>query len=532
MARRAASKRRVPGRTGGGVAPALRRGIVSALVLAGLLVCAAPAGAQDRALLIGLDRYADRKLGHTGGDSAANDVAAVKALLVDKLAFEESAIKVLRDGAATRTGILAAIHTWLGPQPGSGGDRTYLYFAGLGFFEPDQGQDESDGLDETLVPFDAQVEGHGETAEVTGMIADEEFTAALGKLEGRHITVVLDTGHSGLVTRARSIAGKRIEDVRAPDLRPALRSMAYDPSAARQKAEGGFVETVSAGRSLAVWSAVSFSQAARVEGEGAQARGLFTRLYVEGIAEGAADANGNGIITALELLRHVRAGSAAYCAEPETPCEMGLTPRLDPPPAFRRTVLVDPLKENTADGGPLSFERLFDFLVEDDGAGLEIEQLPPPPLRVGMENIRFEVTSRKGGKLVLLNLTGEGALFQLFPNRFSGSGGGGHSGRLAPGVPRTIPGEDDGLKLAATVPVKGRIVALVGPGEADLPKSIGARPVDAVTGGESTTVYLPDLSAALGQPVHAGDPDRNTAPAGWSVETQSYEILPETARGN
>lgn len=513
------------------MAPAMRRGIVSAFVLAGLLACAAPAGAQDRALLIGLDRYADQKLGHAGGESAANDVAAVKELLVDTLAFEESAIKVLRDDAATRTGILAAIHTWLGPQSGSGGDRAYLYFAGLGFFEPDQGQDESDGLDETLVPFDAQVKGHGESAEVTGMITDDEFSGALGKLEGRHITVVLDTGHSGLVTRARSIAGKRIGGVRAPDLRPALRSMVYDPAAARQKAEGGFVETVSAGRSLAVWSAVSPSQAARVEGEGADARGVFTRLYVAGIAEGAADANGNGIITALELLRHVRAGSAAFCARTDA-CEMGLTPRLDPPPAFRQTVLVDPSKENTVDGGTLSFERLFDFLVEDDGAGLAVEQQPPPPLRVGMEDIRFEVTSRKGGTLVLLNLTDEGALFQLFPNRFSGAGGAGDSGRLAPGVPRTVPGEEDGLRFAATVPVKGRIVALVGPVETDLPKAIGARPVDAISGGESTTVYLPGLSAALGQAVHAGDPDRNTVPAEWSVETLRYEILPRKARGN
>ena len=48
-----------------------------------------------------------------------------------------------------------------------------------------------------------------------------------------------------------------------------------------------------------------------------------------------------------------------------------------------------------------------------------LEQIPPSPVPLGTKNIRFRVTSPRDGYLVLLSVSNEGEVVQLFPNALS-----------------------------------------------------------------------------------------------------------------
>ena len=91
----------------------------------------APANAENRALLIGIDDYASDALDLPG--AGARDVEAMTGLATTRFGIEAGGIKTLVDGAATRRAILDEIQSWLvgGTSPG---DTAFLYFAGHGYF--------------------------------------------------------------------------------------------------------------------------------------------------------------------------------------------------------------------------------------------------------------------------------------------------------------------------------------------------------------------------------------------------------------
>jgi hypothetical protein len=206
------------------------------VALAGL---AATPALADRALVIGIDRYADQKFG-AAGTSSANDVAAIGALLTGALGYGASDVKLLTDEGATRDAILAAFQSWL-IDGTKAGERAFFYFSGQGYFEKDTNGDEADGLDETLVPFDARV-GDGDPPDVAGMFSDDELAALIGKLDGRKVTVVVDAGHSGLVSRD-AVTAAADGSVRAAALGSKTRSIVVEPAAKAQKAEGAPLDT-------------------------------------------------------------------------------------------------------------------------------------------------------------------------------------------------------------------------------------------------------------------------------------------------
>src|SRR5688572_6458856 len=76
-----------------------------------LLVLGLPAAAlaqgRKHALLVGVGRYAHMPKASLEGP--ANDVAALKALLVGQWGFEAKDVRVLLDEAASRAAILAAV---------------------------------------------------------------------------------------------------------------------------------------------------------------------------------------------------------------------------------------------------------------------------------------------------------------------------------------------------------------------------------------------------------------------------------------
>ncbi|MFQ5626664.1 MAG: caspase family protein, partial [Methyloligellaceae bacterium] len=220
------------------------------------IVFVADAKAQNRALIISLDSYADPRLAGSPSGLAENDAASIRKLLVEKLGYKPEQIKTLSNKQATKAAILSTISKWLGPESPDDAEpaklkgvdesgamdskktakkkrrtkrkkrkprhktfRSYLYFSGLGTVQTDTDGDEKDGLDETLIPFDATLAEVGGEDRISGMITDDELSEAVGKFVGRHTTLVFDTSHTGPPTRSQNPEdGKEISNLRSPGL--------------------------------------------------------------------------------------------------------------------------------------------------------------------------------------------------------------------------------------------------------------------------------------------------------------------------
>ena len=155
------------------------------------------AQAEDRALLVGVGRYAqlDERLSGVSLDiRMMTEFARI-------LGFASSAIKVLEHENATTRQVVAAVENWLiegvGPE-----DRVLFYFSGHGSQIPDDNADENDAVDEVLLMYDAAIEQQGRNQTLTGVLVDDDFNAMLARMSSRNIFVILDACHSGSATRS------------------------------------------------------------------------------------------------------------------------------------------------------------------------------------------------------------------------------------------------------------------------------------------------------------------------------------------
>jgi hypothetical protein len=127
-------------------------------------------------------------------DGAVNDAELMNQILKDRFGFSSSDICFLKNEQATRDQILHTFQTHL-IEAASPGDVSLFYYAGHGSQVQNLASDESDQLDETLVPSDA--------ASGARDIRDKEmvrlYRAALKK--NILLTVVLDSCHSGGMSR-------------------------------------------------------------------------------------------------------------------------------------------------------------------------------------------------------------------------------------------------------------------------------------------------------------------------------------------
>lgn len=512
------------------------RHVLLALVLAAAL--APSVRAEDRALLIGIDAYAEPALAKGLGKSAAADLQKMRKTLLDTYGYGEAQLRILKDKDATKSAILGSIKDWLG---GAGkGERAFLYFAGHGHFLTDKSGDEKDGLDEAIVPFDAKLRNG---TDPDNLISDDAFTDALAALDGRQVVVVLDASFSGRVTRGKTSA---VGAARTPELGGATRSIVVEPRVVAQKAEEGFVEKPLKSGSLAVWSAASASQAALIEEEGGEAGGLFTRLFVEAVGEGKADRNGNGAISNAEVLGYIADGSKAFCEANKTRCEMGLAPRLDPPEALGLDAIgksetagsgtAKPERVSTKSedkksgagkpGDKLTLDRVTDFLAKGNPDKVRLAQHPSSPVHVGQKDVRFEVLSPHEGFLILLDLSDEGELIQLYPNQFSRKHESQAAGMVRAGSSLTVPDAYYGLKFNATKPNSGHVIAIVTRDKVEFGDEVKTRRIEVIPRQEAVQTFLPGLAKSLNKPLNSAEADKNTGFAHWSVATLRYEILP------
>lgn len=496
-------------------------------IAAGLLALLLPLGAAeaaDRALLIGLDRHADQRLDARKGTPAANDLAAMRLLLSTRLGFAVPDIRSLADEEATGDAIRAAMREWLvdGTTPG---DRAFLYFAGNGYFTPDESGDEADGLDEGLVPYDARLSVEGGALAIDGLVTDDFIGELLAALKGRKVTLLFDAGFSGRVSRGD--AENEADLLRAPPLPEATRAIVVEAKGseqvAEQKAEGGFLDPVPEGVEVVALTAVSQSQTAMIDASDPdRIGGLFTRLYIEAVGEGRADRNRNGTVSNSELIAYLTEGSKAYCDAHKAQCEMGLTPRLEPAAAHAEAGIAEAKPEAAK---ALTADTVSDFLAKGNTLGIGLAMTPEGPVTVGMRDMRFHVTSPHDGFLILLNLTDEGDLIQLFPNQFSRQQD--REGRIRAGAPLSVPDGYYGIRFDATAPSTGQVIAVVAKRKIDWDKAVGTRAIEVIPRQEAVQSFLPQIAAALNEPAATSSPEENTEAMEWSVATLRYEIKPK-----
>ena len=141
--------------------------------------------ARKSALCIGINDYPGTGMDLNGCVNDANDWAAE----LDKRGFE---VKLLLDAAATRAAMVEAIGAQI--SGADKGDSVVITYSGHGTYAPDDGDDEDDGLDEGLCPYDIK---QGK------VLLDDDIHQLFEKRKpGVRVLLISDSCHSGTVIRA------------------------------------------------------------------------------------------------------------------------------------------------------------------------------------------------------------------------------------------------------------------------------------------------------------------------------------------
>jgi metacaspase-1 len=166
----------------------------------------------NRALCVGINNYPV-----AGADlmGCVNDARAWAELLRERFDFPHSNVNILTDRRATKAAIMDRLKALLAGA--SSGDVVVFTNSSHGSYIPDREDDEPDGYDETMCPYDV------EDRQITDDDLRELFAGLSG---GVRLTVISDSCHSGSVTRAfldEIIPGLRFKDKRRVRfLNPAL----------------------------------------------------------------------------------------------------------------------------------------------------------------------------------------------------------------------------------------------------------------------------------------------------------------------
>ena len=474
----------------------------------------------DRALVIGIDLYADPAFPDLKG--AARDARNMRALLTDFLGFELAAVRMLTDRDATRAAILDGVRRWLvaGTRPG---DRALLYFAGHGYFQPDEDGDEEDGYDEALAPHDVRLIANGDPMTLDNHILDDEIGALFARLRDRQAYLIVDSCHSGTVTRTLDpAAGGRLLRLAVPDSPGATRAGPGPAARAFTGDDSGFISTEDG---PVAWTAVSPSQIAfeDLEVDAEERHGFFTGRFVRGIAERRADADGDGRVLHAELLDYLRAESKAYCERLGERCKHGLTPYLEGPPDILmrdlRDLAVVAAPSPDAPDPPAAAAADAALGGHGNAAVVRIEMLPTARLRVGDE-VAYRVRSERSGHLLLVDVDADGKVTQLFPNRWSERAGKG--ARIEAGRPVVVPNAFYGFRFTAGAPTgSGTTFAVVTEDPVALDDLLAPnRDLEPVAGGRD---WLLALGARLREPWTDSNGVREPR---WSFDRVDYEIAP------
>jgi hypothetical protein len=461
----------------------------------------------SRALLIGIDRYESAALNLVGG--SANDAKLMQRLLTGPFGMEEEQVKLLINEQATKQMILQTMDEWLveGTAPG---DKVVFFFSGHGYYQKDLNGDEDDSYDEALVAHDAKLISDKESPAVfENLISDDEIQQRIAQLSDRQVMVVIDSCHSGTMTRALNGADPKFVRTIAPRLPNLTRATTRSAFGKRQKEES-FIESDG---NLVAWSAVSPIQQALVDRETEQYQGVFTGRFYTGIAERAADSNKDGLITFAELHDYLQRESESYCNRHTEECSAGLTPFLESS--------VDLLGQDVLSGNEAqdTVSEAENLLVHDNQARLSITILPGSNVRMG-DKMKFRFSSDRGGYLIVLDINANGELTQLFPNLYADKSAKGN--RVKAGGAITIPDAYYGFEFTATAPAGvGTLIALLTEDPISVQDLFDAnKSLEVISDAK---LYMSKLAQRLRMPWSSQNKNRTME---WSMTSAEYFIQP------
>ncbi len=239
---------------------------------AGLLLCAAPAAATVRALLVGVSEFRDPGLADFALPGAARDVERMAEGL-ERLGVAPADLTRLTGRAAT----LAAIRAGLDELAAASraGDRAVIFLSGHGTQAPVKVADpiEPDGLDELFLATDAS-RWDARSRTVPGALVDDEIGRRVGEMRARGVDlwVVIDSCTGGGLLRGEARA-KAIPAARLGIALPTPTRGAVDAS--------GFVDGgLAGGGRLVAFAAAAPGAIAWDDGSG----GAFTTALIAALA--------------------------------------------------------------------------------------------------------------------------------------------------------------------------------------------------------------------------------------------------------
>jgi hypothetical protein len=218
---------------------------------------------SKRALIIAISNYT-----YWPHLSSVNDISFISKTLI-KQGFEKENIKIVTDENATHAGITLAINNLINDV--KAGDVVVIHFSSHGEQIEDDNGDETDGLDETVVSYDALLpdgEGHFKDFQKAQQdyFRDDEFGSLIDKLRTKlgkkgDILVIMDLCHSGTGTRGNTV----IRGDKPPGV-----SLSFDPSKYSRTDTAVFAEASAPGNNedeMASFVVISASRAEEMDAE-------------------------------------------------------------------------------------------------------------------------------------------------------------------------------------------------------------------------------------------------------------------------
>lgn len=180
--------------------------VLSFILLFGVML---PVSATKRALLIGIGAQQDQSWGKIHGDCDVEYLAEI----LKKSGYSQ--VDSLKNEQATKNGIVNSLK--LLAKQSQPGDIVFISFSGHGQQMTDTNGDDSDGLDETWICYDAILK-YSEDYKGENHLVDDELNGYLHDIydsigpEGK-LLVVVDACHAGDSTRGQSISADTTEVV-------------------------------------------------------------------------------------------------------------------------------------------------------------------------------------------------------------------------------------------------------------------------------------------------------------------------------
>ena len=365
--------------------------------------------AENRALLIGIDHY---QYVFPPLDGPTNDVTNIKRMAKTALNFKEHQIATLTNEAATKKNILKSIKEQLIEKTNTG-DKVLFYFSGHGYQVADKNHDEKDKQDETLVSYDAAFKDN----ELINMVSDDDLRELFDQITDRHVTIIVDSCHSGTITRGL-IPKAKASFIKSPTgIYSITRNLVDITKTSAYSAHRLEVPILESAKNRMVWSAATAGQKAHVDTTITPRQGVFTRWLIDGITNKRADSNNNQKVSNAELLQYTRLKSEQYCQDTSLCNEdLGLTPTLKAPAELLSASFSSHSQfTNPPDVTKIADEALIPLDQDSIQIDVEINERSTNQAHL-KDELYISVESKKTGYLLLLDKNAKGELRQVYPN--------------------------------------------------------------------------------------------------------------------